>query len=268
MLSFPLGPNAISIIEGALAYQSILSGEINTIQGSDTEEGLIPIITKITDRDDMLIWEYKPEKKKVITKTISASIIEILRNVVKNGTGQRAKDAVKMNIDFESGNMELPVLCYGKTGTANRFTNSSFVGFIPGLDSITGEFDLNLGYVIASYVGYDNNFPMKGRSFSISGASGALPIWIDSANGIVESKEYRKGINISDLAFTASSTQVTANNNMIPVTVSKKDGLPLKGYGDNPMDDQVTEIYINQEEQSSSAYIREFSPLKGNDHDK
>ncbi len=265
VLSFPLGPNAISIIEGALAYQSILSGEISTIPGVDTEEGLIPIITKITDRDDVPIWEYKPEKKIVLSKTISASIIEVLRNVVENGTGQRAKDAVKMDMDFESGNMELPVLCYGKTGTANRFTNSSFVGYIPGLDSITGEFDLNLGYVIASYVGYDNNFPMKGKSFSISGASGALPIWIDSAKGIVDSKEYKKGINISDLAFTAPSIQATKNSSMIPITVSKKDGLPVTENENNTIDEQVTEIYINQEDQSSSSYIREFSPLKGKD---
>ncbi|NLD36551.1 MAG: hypothetical protein GX654_06750 [Desulfatiglans sp.] len=263
VLSFPLGPNAISIIEGAMAYQTLLSGEINTIQGVEKSEGLIPAITKITDRDNVLIWEYKPENQTVVSKTISASIVEILRNVVKNGTGQRARDAVKMDMDFESGNMELPVLCYGKTGTANRFTNSSFVGYIPGLDSITGEFDLNLGYVIASYVGYDNNFPMKGKSFNISGASGALPIWIDSAKGIVESREYKKGINISDLAFTASSTQATKNKSMTPITVSKKDGLPVTGSENYQVDDQVTEIYINQGEQSSAAYAREFSPLKG-----
>jgi penicillin-binding protein 1A len=268
VLSFPLGPNAISIIEGAMAYQTLLSGEINTIQGVDTEEGLIPVITKITDRDDVVIWEYKPEKKTMVSKTISASVIEILRNVVENGTGQKARGAVKMDMGFESGNMELPVLCYGKTGTANRFTNSSFVGYIPGLDSITGEFDLNLGYVIASYVGYDNNFPMKGKSFNISGASGALPIWIDSAKGIVDSREYKKGINVSDLAFTAPSIQVTKNSNMTPVTVSKKDGLPVTEDENNTMDDQVTEIYINQEEQSSSTYIREFSPLKGKDNGK
>jgi membrane peptidoglycan carboxypeptidase len=268
VLSFPLGPNAISIIEGAMAYQTMLSGEINTIPGVDTSEGLIPIITKITDRDNVLIWEYKPENKKVISKTVSASIIEILRNVVKNGTGHRAWDAVKMDMGFESGNMKMPVLCYGKTGTANRFTNSSFVGYIPGLDIITGEFDLNLGYVIASYVGYDNNFPMKGKSFSISGASGALPIWIDTAKGIVDSKEYKKDINISDLAFTASSTQVTKNNSMIPVPVSKKDGLPVAENENYQIDDQVTEIYINQEEQSSLSYLREFSPLKGKINDE
>jgi hypothetical protein len=101
---------------------------------------------------------------------------------------------------------------------------------------------------------------MKGKSFSISGASGALPIWIDTAKGIVDSKEYKKDINISDLAFTASSTQVTKNNSMIPVPVSKKDGLPVAENENYQIDDQVTEIYINQEEQSSAAYAREFSP--------
>lgn len=268
VLSFPLGPNAIGIIEGALAYQSLLKGNISTLPGIDTEDGLISIITRITDRDDILIWEYKPETKKVVTKNISSSITEILRNVVENGTGQRAKDAIKMSVDFESGNMELPVTGYGKTGTANRFTNSSFVGFIPGLDSITGKFDLDIGYVIASYVGYDNNFPMKGRSFSISGSSGALPIWIDSVKGIVDSKEYRKGLNINDLEITEPFLPVTRDPLMIPVTVSKIDGLPVTNSEDY-MGDDVTDIYIRkQEDGSSSDFIREFAPLKGKNYEK
>ncbi|NLA75625.1 MAG: hypothetical protein GX846_09190, partial [Deltaproteobacteria bacterium] len=180
-----------------------------------------------------------------------------------NGTGQRARGAIRMDIDFESGKMKLPVSCYGKTGTANRFTNSSFVGYIPGLNSITGEFDLNLGYVIASYVGYDNNFPMKGKNFNISGASGALPVWIDSAKGIVDSREYKKEISISDLAFASPSVQADKNSSMTPITISKRDGLPLTDNEHEITDDPLTEIYIIKQEGQSSADIREFSPLKG-----
>ena len=263
VLSFPLGPNSISIIEGALAYQSIMSGKLNTLPGTETESSMTPIITKITDRNDELIWEYEPETENVMSKNVSQSVTEILRKVVENGTGRRAKDAIKMNFDF----VELPVRCYGKTGTANRFTNSSFVGFIPGLDGITGEFDLNQGYVIAAYVGYDNNYPMKGKSFSISGASGALPIWIDSTRGVVDSEEYKKGIHVSDLAFISTSSPLMTDG-MTPFEVSVTDGLPVKS-GEEVNPDEVTEVYaFGQTGQFIPAWNREFTPLKGSDNEK
>ncbi len=268
VLSFPLGPNSISIIEGAMAYQSIMSGDIKTFPDVKPEDSMTPpIITKITDRDNEVIWEYKPVTKKVISKTVSESIIEILRKVIENGTGQRAKDAINMSVDFDSGKMELPIRCYGKTGTANRFTNSSFIGFIPGLDGVTGEFDLGQGYVIASYVGYDNNFPMKGKNFTIYGSSGALPIWIDSTKGIVDSNEYKKGINIADLAFISTSTPLMTEG-MTPIKVSKKDGLPVNDSEDiNP--EEVTEVYaFSKNNQQIPSLEREFTPLKGTDDEK
>ncbi len=267
VLSFPLGPNSISIIEGALAYQSMMSGNFYTIPDTETENTMTPVITKITDRNNVLIWEYKPGIKTVMSKTVSASIVETLRKVVENGTGRRAKGAIKMSLDFESDKMELQVRCYGKTGTANRFTNSSFVGFIPGLDDVTGEFDLNQGYVIAAYVGYDNNFPMKGKSFSISGASGALPIWIDSAKGVADSKEYRKGIDVADLAFISTSTPLMTDG-MIPIKVSVTDGLPVDDRREIDSD-EVTEIYtFSQTGQLMPSWNREFTPLKGTENDK
>lgn len=268
VLSFPLGPNSISIIEGALAYQSIMSGDFNSLPGVKIENSMTPIISKITDRNDVIIWEYKPETKKVMSKTVSASIIEILRKVVENGTGRRAKDAIKMSLDFEGGKWhELPVRCYGKTGTANRFTNSSFVGFVPGLDGLTGEFDLNNGYVIAAYVGYDNNFPMKGKSFSISGASGALPIWIDATKGIVDSKEFKKEINIADLVFISTSTP-SMTDGMELFRVSVNNGLPLDG--NEAIDpEKATDIYaFGQNSQLIPGWNREFTPLKGTGNDK
>ncbi len=267
VLSFPLGPNSISIIEGALAYQSIMSGEINTLSDTETDNTMTPIITKITGRDDALIWEYKPETKNVMSETVSASITEILRKVVENGTGRKAKDAINMTVDFDSGKFELPVRCYGKTGTANKFTNSSFVGFVPGLDSLTGEFDLHQGYIIAAYVGYDNNFPMKAKSFSISGASGALPIWIDSTKGIVDSKEYKKELQAADLVFLSTSKPQVPND-MSLFKVSVVDGLPVDS-NDNLLPEEVTDVYAyRQKDQLIPAWTREFTPLKGTDENE
>jgi hypothetical protein len=261
VLSFPLGPNSISILEGALSYQTIMQGTVNTF-GGEFNRSMVPVIKRITDRDGETIWEYTPVKKDVLTKEISSSVTEILRLVVQHGTGRKAKDAIKMTVDFDGGKIELPVPCFGKTGTANRFTNSSFIGFIPGLDRITGDFDINDGYVIAAYVGFDNNFPMKGKSgFSISGASGALPIWIDSAKGIADSSEFKKEIHAADLVFLTQKDILIADGGMVPFTVSEISGLPEEP-SDGP-DDNPTAVYSYVEDELIPDLKRKFTPITG-----
>ncbi|MFC1840925.1 transglycosylase domain-containing protein [Thermodesulfobacteriota bacterium] len=78
VLSFPLGPNSISILEGALAYQTIMQRTVNTF-GDEFNSSMVPIIKRITDRDGETIWEYSPEKKEVLTKEISSSVTESKR---------------------------------------------------------------------------------------------------------------------------------------------------------------------------------------------
>ena len=219
VLSFPLGPNAISIIEAALAYQTIMTEQIYPI---DPEDDLkyAPIITKIVDREGEILWEYKPQPKKVLSNRISGLVTDILRNVMKFGTGRKAKDAIRV--------FDIPIPTFGKTGTANRFTNSSFVGFIPGCNKETGQLDMHEGYVIASYVGYDDNRPMKSRHSAIYGASGALPIWIDTSNAIVKTNEYIEDLQPADLAFNPLSSQLSMDKNLQAVPVSPLTGLPIK----------------------------------------
>jgi len=85
---------------------------------------------------------------------------------------------------FASSTCPLP--SFGKTGTANRYTNSSFVGLIPGPDNTTGQLAIDNGYTIAGYVGFDDNRPMKGDHMALYGSSGALPLWMDTAKAIVK----------------------------------------------------------------------------------
>jgi membrane peptidoglycan carboxypeptidase len=94
------------------------------------------------------------------------------------GTGHSAKAAIRLNVEGGEGKLSVNIPAYGKTGTANRFTNSSFVGFVPGPNKESGEMGLEDGYVVASYVGYDDNRPMKSRHISIYGSAGALPLWL------------------------------------------------------------------------------------------
>jgi len=89
VLSFPLGPNSISIIEAALAYQTIMSDQVYPL-GNDTSPSNAPVITKITDREGEVLWEYRPAPRKVLTGRVSRLVTEILGKVMEFGTGKRA----------------------------------------------------------------------------------------------------------------------------------------------------------------------------------
>ena len=225
VLSFPLGPNAISISEAALVYQSIMTGQVYPIA---PQAGLkmLPIITKILDREGRILWEYKPKPIKILSGRVCGIVTGILRKVMETGTGIKAKDAIRV--------LGIPIPSFGKTGTSNRFTNSSFVGFIPGCNEESGRLDILKGYVIAGYVGYDDNRPMKSEHISIYGASGALPIWIDTAEAIVGSADYAENIQPADLAFDPVSDLLSGYGNFLSVPVSPLSGLPLTHNDEMP----------------------------------
>jgi cell division protein FtsI/penicillin-binding protein 2 len=226
VLSFPLGANSISILEAALAYETIMTGKVYPL-GDRLTTGMVPIITKIVDRQGNTVWEYVPQPRQVLSERVSAQVTDILRAVMDNGTGRSAKEAIRLNVDAEEQKLSVLIKTYGKTGTANRFTNSSFVGFVPGSDKKSGEIGLENGYVVASYVGYDDNRPMKSRHISIYGSVGALPLWIDSVNMIVNSPNYRKSLQVADLVFDTGSEEIPAGREAFrKVPISPKSGLP------------------------------------------
>ncbi|MBC8420314.1 MAG: transglycosylase domain-containing protein [Desulfobacteraceae bacterium] len=219
VLSFPLGPNSISIMEAALAYESLVSGKVYPLS-PEGGPAMVPIITKIVDRDGEVIYEYKPEPEIVLPERVSILITEILRKVMEVGTGHKARDAVRV--------FEIPIPIFGKTGTANRFTNSSFVGLIPGPNVKTSQFDMTDAYVIATYTGFDDNRPMKGKHIAIYGSSGALPLWIDTANAIVGTDDFKKGLQPADLVFNPLLRPVPAQGELQNIEVSSTTGLPTR----------------------------------------
>ncbi len=217
VLSFPLGANAISILEAARTYQTIMTGRGYPLAENSDHPGPVPVITKIVDRDGETVWVYQRKPDAVLSRESAESVQEILRKVMEIGTGRKAKDAVRVD--------DSPLPTYGKTGTANRFTNSSFVGFIPGPVSPTGELELKNGYVVASYIGYDDNRPMKGRHFVIYGSSGALPLWVDTVNAIANDSRYREIVDGGTLAMNAAGSVPDCPKDLHAVPVFLLNGL-------------------------------------------
>ena len=270
VLSFPLGANSISIMDAALTYQTIMTGKVYQL-AKGSSAGLVPVITRIEDREGETIWEYESQPQTVLSHKISGLVTEILRMVMVNGTGKKAKDAVRVSLNMENDKIDVPVPSFGKTGTSNRFTNSSFVGFIPGPKKEVGQLGIEKGYVIASYVGYDDNRPMKGKRVSIYGASGALPLWIDTANAISNSLEYKKWLEVADLVFDIQSMPLSHDEDLHPISVSSTTGLPM-GVKDREGPVKYSQLLSYVEENGDAIRLRRIfepsGPLKGEEHEE
>jgi membrane peptidoglycan carboxypeptidase len=262
VLSFPFGVNSISIIEAALAYHTIMTGDIYPLAKNITP-GMVPLITKIVDREGETIWEYLPQRKNILSSKVSSLVSEILRMVVQEGTGRVARDVVQMSVKVDGDDVHIPIPAFGKTGTADLNTNSSFVGFIPGLERGSSRLDNREGYVIAGYVGYDDNRPMEGENISIYGSSGALPIWIETSNVIVNGHLFKQGLQFADLIFNMSSSPVVNDEELTPVKVSTATGLPI-GDEDDKRTGDVTQTWSYIEKTGGMIELKRlFVPITG-----
>ncbi len=102
----------ISPIQLAAAYSAFAN------QGVKIE----PIgILKVVDENGMILEEKQPRRTIVFSEETTYIITDMLKDVIRTGTGRRAK--INRN---EAG----------KTGTSNDFTNAWFVGYTPDLLSV------------------------------------------------------------------------------------------------------------------------------------
>ncbi|WP_200763372.1 transglycosylase domain-containing protein [Nitrosophilus alvini] len=124
-LSLSLGSMGMSPYEFA-GFYSIISN-----YGKKVEPRLI---SKVLDRDKETVIEYEVESRELFEPKQAYLMIDILKDVVKRGTGRRAK--VK--------GIELA----GKTGTTNNNIDAWFCGFSPSIEVIV-------------WYGKDDNKPMR-----------------------------------------------------------------------------------------------------------
>jgi penicillin-binding protein 1A len=137
-----LGTAQVSLLEMVNSYASIASGGNAVLPYS---------VEKISGDNDKILYQNQPDEPyKIIEEKNVEAMKEILREVVKNGTGKAAN--VANNI-------------YGKTGTSQNYRDAWFIGF-------------NDNYVLGIWIGNDNNKPTN----KITG--GSLPAQLFS--GIIK----------------------------------------------------------------------------------
>ena len=204
VLSFPLGSNVISLLEAADMYEGIINGHFRE---EESQADGLRLISRIEDAHGKVIYQNRRERQIVVDRQTALAVTDILRNVVKFGTGRYAARQIRLrsaNPEKEEllAGLDLTVPVLGKTGTANRFTNASFVGLVPSFQNNKNGVFLKNGYVLASYVGYDDNRPMVRTTTHISGASGALPVWTEIANELFVQRDYAEFVDLVDLTFS------------------------------------------------------------------
>jgi penicillin-binding protein 1B len=133
-----LGTGEVTPLEIAAAYAAFANGG-NAVTPT--------VIRRVIDGNtgEILVDE-QPGTRQVIKATTAYMITDILSEVLKRGTGQRAK-----------GNFR-NVAVAGKTGTSR---DGWFVGYTPNL-------------VCAVWIGFDDN-----KQLGLTGADAALPAWIE-----------------------------------------------------------------------------------------
>lgn len=148
-LSLALGSSALSLLELTRAF-SVFPNQGELVQ---------PIfVTKVMDREGRLLEEHKPQREKVMEPDTAFVMSHLLQEVVKYGTGWRARALGR------------PV--GGKTGTTNDQKDAWFVGFSPSM-------------VAGVWVGFDNERELGSLE---TGARAASPIWVDFVAEVLRSE--------------------------------------------------------------------------------
>lgn len=138
-LTIALGSLSVSPLDLALCYSVFANSGMR----------VKPIAIKyISDSKGRILESNEPEAEEVISPQTAFLITSMMEDVVKYGTGWRAKALGR------------PVA--GKTGTTNEYRDAWFVGFTPNI-------------VSAVWVGFDDMRPL---GYQETGARAASPIWV------------------------------------------------------------------------------------------
>ncbi|KUO74433.1 MAG: hypothetical protein APF77_15175 [Clostridia bacterium BRH_c25] len=116
--------------------------------------------TKILDKDGNVIFENKPEKEKVISEQVSYLMVDIMKGVIRGGTGGNAALS------------KMPVA--GKTGTTTKNVDAWFTGYSPY-------------YTASVWIGHD-----EPKAMSFTGGSYPAKLW----KAIME--EVHKDLKVTD----------------------------------------------------------------------
>ncbi len=181
--SLPLGSSSVTLPELSLVYTMISQGFTYRV---DDQPYNLALIDRI-EYDGEVIYKSQVNIEQKIPSRYVTFVDSVLEKVFQVGTAKSMRD--RMVVNYGDKKIYLPVM--GKTGTTNRFTNSSFVGILPVISRDGVSLSPQGGFVVAAYVGYDDNEPMRRYGYRVFGSNGALPVVADVMKEIIDFSDFQ-----------------------------------------------------------------------------
>ena len=200
VFSMPLGVNDITLAEISTAYQTMLTGKVFKCLDGDWTDPCF--IKEIKNRDGKVIFRNKTESKVVLGDTITSQMAVMLHSVFVNGTARSQYSSMTVTSPDSAITLRYPAL--GKTGTTNDYRNVAFMGALPTYVNEKNGITTDSVVAIGSYVGFDDNKPLKSGRTRIAGASGGLPQWADFAKKEIEILGIPEKIDFLDISMLAA----------------------------------------------------------------
>lgn len=228
VFSMPLGVNEITLGEISTAYQTILSGKVYKCKDGEWNEPCL--IKEIRDRNGHVVFRNTVESKTVLDENITSQMGAMLRSVFTNGTARSQNSSIAVVSADGKTKLRYPVV--GKTGTTNDYRNVAFMGGIPTYVYEKEGFALDSVIAVGSYVGFDNNKPLKSGKTRIAGASGGLPQWASFAKDELEILKVPDMVDFYDISLLATGeVPLQLANERGEITVDPMTGLYVTEAG-------------------------------------
>ena len=148
-LSLALGAAEATLVEVTSAYSAFPNHGVRMTPYS---------VVTIADREGNVLEENRPQPNEAMRADTAFVMTNLLRGVVQRGTAQAAAA------------LDWPLA--GKTGTMDEYTDAWFAGFDPNI-------------TVGVWVGRDEKKPIGHNE---TGASAALPIWMDFMKAYIDSR--------------------------------------------------------------------------------
>ncbi len=139
-------PKDLSLALGSITISPLELAKFYTIFSNYGKRSEPVLVNAVIDRNKQVIYQANPTYKELEKPEQAYLMIDILKDVVKRGTGRRAR----------VNGVEVA----GKTGTTNRYIDAWFCGFTPDLQIVT-------------WFGQDDNTPLKKGE---TGGKAAAPV--------------------------------------------------------------------------------------------
>lgn len=187
-LSLALGAAEATLVEVTSAYSAFPNQGMRMTPHS---------VVSVSDREGNLLQENRPEAREAVRADTAFVMTNLLRGVVLRGTAAAAAA------------LDWPLA--GKTGTVDDYTDAWFVGFDPNI-------------TVGVWVGYDEKKPIGNGE---TGATAALPIWIDFMRGYIEARgdrndppQFQPPGNIVFVTLDSGVTEAFISGTQPAVTIS------------------------------------------------